>query len=889
MAIGDQFGTLASPLSCGVDAMDYHGAETLNLALTATSQCVNTGDPAISYTDQRNYLRDGVADKGAYEYNGTKNCAFNLNSITVNHNNCFNDANGSIQLNVSGSNYNLFWDNAATSSTINGLRSGTYKFFLYDSLGCSVDSIIQINQPALLTSTLSPSSICNGDSMLIFSKYRKSTGLYTDTLTAVNGCDSILYQSLTVNPVPTLTLSTTSASICAGSTATLTASGATNYAWSTNDTSNMIVVMPALGTTFSVTSINSFGCSSSDSVYITVNALPTVSISVVQNTLCLGDSTNLNVFGALTYTWNTSQTTNSISVSPLDTTIYSVTGTDFNGCINTAQTSIAVLPVPHLTITAESYTLCEGTSTLLKASGANIYSWSTTENTDSIVVAPLVNSFYTVVGTTNGCSSSDSVYISVNNLPIVSVVAAQGSLCFGDSTTLVASGAFTYLWSTTDTTSDIVVAPTDTTVFFVTGTDLVGCKNSAQTTVIVLPSPVINLTSSPSTLCEGSSALLTISGANTYSWSTGNIGPNSIVSPSITTVYSATGIDANGCSSTQTVSIVVDNTCQDVWPGDANSDGIVDNLDVLELGLHYTQTGTPRASVSNTWQSYFANNWTGTITNGKNVNHSDCNGDGTINDNDTLAIYNNYGLTHAFKPEQTAVINPQLIIVPDQAFVTKGNWGTASIYLGDATTSINNVNGVAFTVDFDNTLIETNSIYIEYQNSFIDAGQNLHFRKLDFANSKLFTATTHTINNNVSGNGLIAKLHYQIKSSLTTDEVLNIGLSQANQSSASGVITPLTTGTGTLMAIGASVGLQELNGNLISISPNPTNGSLTINSKTELQKIEVVAITGQVLLSEVPTNVSHTMNLDNFANGIYFVNLYQNNRIVKREKVVLNK
>jgi hypothetical protein len=141
----------------------------------------------------------------------------------------------------------------------------------------------------------------------------------------------------------------------------------------------------------------------------------------------------------------------------------------------------------------------------------------------------------------------------------------------------------------------------------------------------------------------------------------------------------------------------------------------------------------------------------------------------------------------------------------------------------------------------------------------------------------------------VSGNGLIAKLHYQIKSSLTTDEVLNIGLSQANQSNASGIIAPLTTGAGTLMAIGSSVGFQELNGNIISISPNPTNGSLTINSKTELQKIEVVTITGQVLLSEVPTNGSHTLHLDNFANGIYFVNVYQNNQIVKREKVVLNK
>ena len=194
-----------------------------------------------------------------------------------------------------------------------------------------------------------------------------------------------------------------------------------------------------------------------------------------------------------------------------------------------------------------------------------------------------------------------------------------------------------------------------------------------------------------------------------------------------------------------------------------------------------------------------------------------------------------------------------------------------------------------FTIDFDNSLIETNSAYIEYQNSFIDAGQNLHFRKLDFANGKIYTATTHTINNNVNGYGKIATLHYQIKSILTSAEVLNIGISQANQSDASGTISLLTSSTSSLTAT-IDVGLQEfLNSSIIFISPNPTNGSLTINSKTELQKIEVVSITGALLLSESPTNVSHTLHLQNFANGIYFVNVYQYDRIVKREKIVLNK
>lgn len=331
------------------------------------------------------------------------------------------------------------------------------------------------------------------------------------------------------------------------------------------------------------------------------------------------------------------------------------------------------------------------------------------------------------------------------------------------------------------------------------------------------------------------------------------------------------------------------NSCADVWPGDANSDGMADNLDVLELGMHYTQTGPPRAVTSNSWQSYFANNWMGTISNGKNLNHSDCNGDGIINDDDTLAIFNNYGLTHAFKPAQTNTVNSQLSIVPDQAMVAKGNWGTASIYLGDATSTINDINGVAFTIDIDNTLIEPNSIYIEYQNSFMDAGQNLHFQKPDFASGKIYSATTHTVSNNVSGFGKIATLHYQILSSLSTDQVLNIGVSQANQSNASGVISPLTSGTGTLMAIGASVGVKEtlMSGNVL-ISPNPTNGLLNVNFSTIPQntKIEIYNSIGALVLTEAMTNKNNTINVSELSSGMYFMKVLEGNEVVAVKKVV---
>jgi hypothetical protein len=561
----------------------------------------------------------------------------------------------------------------------------------------------------------------------------------------------------------------------------------------------------------------------------------------------------------------------------------SLIASNSNGSGTTFEKIITVLPNPTLSITPTT-TICAGSQTNISVSGADSYFWNTGHTTNSLVVNPLVTTNYSVTGNyINNCSSIATTQIIVNSTPTISV--NSGTICSGQSFTIIPNGANTYTYSG----GSDVVNPTADVSYSVSGTDVNGCvSNAVISAVTVNPLPILTVTGT-NTACLGTNTGFIANGAITYTWNTGQTTSSISVNPTSTTVFTVMGTDMNGCINSETVSVIVDNTCADVWPGDANSDGTADNLDVLELGLHYTQTGAPRASTSNSWQSYFANNWIGAITNGKNLNHSDCNGDGMIDDNDTLAIFNNYGLTHTFKPAQTNTVNPQLSIVPDQPMVAKGTWGKASIYLGDATTPINNINGVAFTVDFDNSLIEPNSIWIEYQNSFMDASQNLYFRKLDFANSKLFTASTHTVSNNVTGFGKIATLHYQIKSSLANDEVLNIGLSQANQSNATGIISPLTSGTGTLMAIGASVGIKENNfGSNVLISPNPTNGLLNISFNTIPQntKIELYNSIGALVLTEVMTNKNNTITMSDLSSGIYFMKVLEGNRVVAVKKVV---
>ncbi|MES2763377.1 MAG: FG-GAP-like repeat-containing protein [Bacteroidota bacterium] len=688
----------------------------------------------------------------------------------------------------------------------------------------------------------------------------------------IAGTNSAHHITLMLNGAPTLTLSSAN-TVCLGNNITIKALGANTYSWSNGTTTSTLGDSPTANTTYTVIGTTLDGCSDTAMKTITVNALPIPTITVNSGTICNGSSYTLVPSGGITYTYSSGSSV----ISPSVNTTYTVNGSNAFGCYGTAISSMTVSPLPILTVNSGS--ICIGDSYTFTPMGAVSYTYSSL----SSVITPSGTSTYIITGEdANGCYGATTSSVTVNLPAVLSVTG--GTICSGQSFTITPGGALFYTYS-----SGPIVSPTVTSTYTVNGDNLNGCADDTATVIVsVNPSPTLTSSLSNST-CINSSIDIAAYGASSYLWSNGAITPSINVTPTVSTVYSVTGTDPNNCSNTLTINITVDPTCTDVWPGDANSDGVADIIDILEIGLNYLQTGPARAAINNAWQSCFANNWSGTITNGKNLNHADCNGDGTIDINDTLALFNNYGLTHGFKPMQTYTVNPQLTIVPDQAAVLKGTWGTASIYLGNATNQINNINGLAFTIDFDHTLIETSNIYIEYQNSFLDAGQNLRFRKLDFANGKIYTATTHTVSNNVSGNGKIATLHYQIKPSLTSAQVLNLGILQANQSDAFGIISTLTSGTGSLTTT-IDVGLQQLlNNNVISISPNPTNGAIVINSKTELQKIEVVSITGQVLLIETPTNTSHTLHLENFTNGIYFVNVYQTDRIVKREKIVLNK
>jgi hypothetical protein len=137
----------------------------------------------------------------------------------------------------------------------------------------------------------------------------------------------------------------------------------------------------------------------------------------------------------------------------------------------------------------------------------------------------------------------------INATPTITV--NSGSICAGQSFTLTPSGADTY----TISGGNSIVSPTVDATYSVTGTELNSCVSTspATATVVVNALPNIITSTSNTLLCTGQTASLTATGANTYTWSTTDNGTNIVVSPTVTSSYTVTGTDVNGCSNTSTI------------------------------------------------------------------------------------------------------------------------------------------------------------------------------------------------------------------------------------------------------------------------------------------------------------------------------------------------
>jgi hypothetical protein len=380
-----------------------------------------------------------------------------------------------------------------------------------------------------------------------------------------------------ISATPTAHTITGATSICQGASSTYTSTTdnfSTLYTWTvpsglTLNSGQGTNIINVTGTTVGSYMIYVMGqnvpCNLNgpiDSFMVTVNALPTVA-ATAGAPVCVGGSVQLDATGALTYDWQPGSLTGTpVSVSPSVTTTYTVTGTDANGCVNTATISAIINQLPTVTANISAVTVCSGDSVTLFGQGATTYAW-TGGITDNLAFAATATTTYTVTGTdANGCTNTASVDVTVNALPSVSANPSSVAVCSGDSVVLSGQGASSYSWSG-NISNNVPFIPNATTTYTVIGTDANGCTNTATAAVTVNPLPQVSV-STLGTHCVNDGSFTLTQGSPTG----GSYAGPGVSGTTFTPATAGTGThtitytytDANGCTASATATVVV-NPC----------------------------------------------------------------------------------------------------------------------------------------------------------------------------------------------------------------------------------------------------------------------------------------------------------------------------------------
>lgn len=342
---------------------------------------------------------------------------------------------------------------------------------------------------------------------------------------------------------------------------------------------------------------------------------------------------------------------------------------------------------------------------------------------------------------------------------------------------------------------------------------------------------------------------------------------------------------------------VVVSTSYCVWPGDANNDLVADVWDVLPIGVFNGTIGNVRPGATLNWEGQWSPNWGITQGSGDDVKHVDCNGDATIDANDTTAIMLNYNLTHTKSGNSMSAgpNDPNLFVD-----ITPDTIGTSTplaipIKLGTSLVPADSVYGVAMRISYDKTKIDSIAgVTVDYSNSWLGTkGVDLITLDTNFYDNgyidvaivrndgqmmsgfgELLTLNVITIDNLSGKAATYGTLHVDFVK--TTIINLNEDLRPHNQVEDSVVIKDVTTGVRGL-----------LNEGEIKVYPNPNNGLFKIYTANDGVSFEVFSITGQAInVNSEYINGYHNVDMSTLKKGIYLVRFSSEKGILVKKVII---
>lgn len=846
--------------------------------------------------------------------------------------------NGSIQVVASGGTppYVYSWNNGAGTASLQNLASGTYVLYVADASGCYKSAQFTVNSLSsnlvVTTSVLNPSSCNNNDGFIhaaagggimpysyLWNTGENTTaigplaaGNYAVSVTDGNGCTAIANVVLQgANGLSIATLGKTDAT-CGQNNGMIAnqfigGNSPYNYIWSNGASTNN---PPGYGTVsnlnagiYTITVTDVSGCSATAS-YVINDVTPLYFINSSVNPATCGQTNGAAaVFvtgGSAPYSYSWSDGTTSPSLGYVAAGSYTLTIADANGCV---RDTIVVVPNVNsnimVSVNAISATCGgsnDGSAAAIVSGGVSPYTylWSNGA-TGSNVNNLIAGNYILTVTDVNGCSSNITFLIN-NGLTLTS--SGSNVSCFGGANGLAdvaiqgGTAPFTYQWNNGQTSTFIQNLLAG--VYTVTVTDANGCSGISGVTIQEPNALITGVNMQHPFDCNGQGgvAAVFVSGGNTpYNilWSNGSTSTiNNTIVPNqgVNGVYTVTVTDGNGCSSSNTVTVA--NSCDSVWPGDANSDLTANYIDFLNIALSYNATGTTRSGATTSWVGQVASNWSQSFTNGVNYKHADCNGDGTINLLDADAILNNYGQVHN-KNNQPAPYNaslPDLYLLPTNNTAGLQQTVNFDIYLGSATKPVDSIYAIAFKLNFESNLVFQNPA-ISYTNSWLGDPANdlISFEKSFYTNGYIDVSVGGNNQLNRSGSGKIGTASIVTTDNLSGIAVLHATITDVKAVYASGETTYIN-------SVGANVtvdpllfSIQEgLTNNSLQVYPNPANEIMNVSvAGTEaISEVRIINALGQIMFSKNANATQTSIDASNLSKGIYTLSVQVGNKILNK-------
>ena len=489
------------------------------------------------------------------------------------------------------------------------------------------------------------------------------------------------------------------------------------------------------------------------------------------------------------------------------------------------------------------------------------------------------------VSGSHGCSVSAFANLTLPT-PLVDSIAVNNTGCQGCSYTSGGTPPYVFLWSNGNVGACTALSEPGIYIHWVTDTHnctLTDTVSTIQTNPMHLRVFEPDSNSVPDTV-----SIIIRGGTPPYTVNWNNTSFVSLPDSSGTYVYGAGEnsnmqvMDSFGCDVLYRFDVGCTDQC--IWPGDANYDGLVDNNDLLPIGVAYDSTGYTRMNATINFIPQYCVPWNDTLPSGVNYKHIDCNGDGTINADDTVAILLNYGHTHprggGAQPWKNNAPVLHVTLSPDT--LVDGEIATATLSLGDSALPCTNVYALAFTYNFDPLVVDTQSVSITFGNSWLAGpGDHINIGKTFYNSGELQTALTRIDHTNRSGQGVIGTVSMKITTGNINGKniqyyLMNSFVNNLTVIDNAGNVLPFNAGADSAHLAFTPTNIIPVPGGdtHLQIFPNPATDQLNISSDlSDITEISINDLAGKSMLVQRMRSASATLNIAELSAGVYIINI----------------